>query len=131
MTRAAPIPETVTVRVAFHVIKRGGRKQIVPPPDAPATRPRIDSALIKALARGFRWKRMLESGHFTTIGDLASKEGIAPSYMTRVMRLTLLAPEIVEAIVDGRQGPEVTLAKLLEPFPAEWDQQPWLLVDLR
>jgi hypothetical protein len=123
MTRAAPIHETVTVRVAFRVIKRGGRKQIVPPPNAPATRPRIDSALIKALARGFRWKRMLESGHFTTIGDLASKEGIAPSYMTRVMRLTLLAPEIVEAIVDGRQGPEVTLAKLLEPFPAEWDQQ--------
>jgi hypothetical protein len=120
MTRAAPIPETVTVRVAFHVIKRGGRKQIVPPPDAPATRPRIDSALIKALARGFRWKRMLDSGEFATISELAEHEKIALSYMTRVLRLTLLAPELVEAILDGHLRAEVTLAKLLEPLPSCW-----------
>jgi hypothetical protein len=66
---------------------------------------------------------MLESGEFATIGDLAKREGIAPSYMTRVMRMTLLAPEIVEAIVDARQRPEVTLATLLEPFPVEWEGQ--------
>jgi hypothetical protein len=120
MTRAATIPETVTVRVAFRVIKRGGRKQIVPPPDAPATRPRIDSALIKALARGVRWKRTLDSGEFATISELAEHEKIALSYMTRVLRLTLLAPDIVEAILDGRLAAEVTLAKLLQPLPLEW-----------
>ena len=65
---------------------------------------------------------MLESGHFATIGDLASKEGIAPSYVTRVMRMTLLAPEIIEAIVEGRQGPELTLAGLLEPGPDDWNK---------
>jgi hypothetical protein len=66
---------------------------------------------------------MLEAGEFATIAELAKREGIAPSYMTRVMRMTLLAPEIVEAIVEGRQRPEVTLATLLEPFPVEWEGQ--------
>ena len=66
---------------------------------------------------------MLESGEFTTIAELAEYEGIAPSYMTRVLRLTLLAPDLVKAILDGKQGPEVTLAKALEPFPVEWAKQ--------
>jgi hypothetical protein len=79
--------------------------------------------LVKALARAFRWKRMLDSGEFTTIAELAAHEGIAPSYMTRVLRLTLLAPDIVEAILDGKQGPEVTLSRALEPFPLIWQHQ--------
>jgi DNA-binding IscR family transcriptional regulator len=66
---------------------------------------------------------MLESGEFATIAELAEREGIAPSYMTRVLRLTLLAPAIVEAILEGKQGPEVRLARLLEPFPLEWAVQ--------
>jgi DNA-binding IscR family transcriptional regulator len=66
---------------------------------------------------------MLESGEFATVAELAEREGIAPSYMTRVLRLTLTAPDIVEAIVDGRQGREVTLARVLEPFPVEWRWQ--------
>ena len=66
---------------------------------------------------------MLEAGEFATIGELAEREGIAPSYMTRVLRLTLLAPDIVEAILDGKQGPEVTLARMLKPFPFEWSKQ--------
>ena len=66
---------------------------------------------------------MLESGEFATIAELAEREGIAPSYMTRVLRLTLLAPDIVEAILDGKQGPEVTLARVLEPFPVGWSEQ--------
>ena len=66
---------------------------------------------------------MLESGKYTTMAKLAEREGIAPSYMTRVLRLILLAPDIIEAILDGRQGPEITLAQLLEPFPASWAEQ--------
>ena len=86
-----------------------------------ATQPRrADGTLVKALARAFRWKRMLESGEFATIAELAEREGIAPSYMTRVLRLTLLAPDIVEAILDGKQGQEVTLARVLEPLPTGW-----------
>ena len=127
MTRAVPIPDIVTLHVPFRVVKRGGRKEMQLPDGAAQPR-RTDSTLVKALARAFRWKRMLESGEFTTIAELAEREGIAPSYMTRVLRLTLLAPEIVEAILDGKQGPEVTLARVLEPFPVVWsDQRAYLL----
>lgn len=122
MTRATPIPETVTLHVPFRVIKRGGRKEMQLPPAAPAQR-KVDNTMIKALGRAFRWKRMLEIGDFATINDLADRDGIAPSYMTRVLRLTLLAPDIIEAILDGRAGKEVTMARLLEPFPVEWSDQ--------
>lgn len=122
MTRGTPITETVTLHVPFRVVKRGGRKEMQLPDGATQPR-RIDSTLVKALARAFRWKRMLESGEFATIAELAEREGISPSYMTRVLRLTLLAPEIVEGILDGRQGPEVTLEQRMQPFSVEWDQQ--------
>ena len=126
MTRGTPIPDTVTLHVPFRVVKRGGRKEMQLPEGAAQPRG-TDSTLVKALARAFRWKRMLESGEFTTIAELAEREGIASSYMTRVLRLTLLAPDIVEAIIDGKQGPEVTLARVLEPFPVVWEEQhQWL-----
>ncbi|MBC7152884.1 MAG: hypothetical protein H5U22_26295 [Rhizobium sp.] len=122
MTSSAPIPDTVTLHVPFRVVKRGGRKEMQLPEGAAQPR-RADSTLVKALARAFRWKRMLESGEFATIAELAEREGIAPSYMTRVLRLTLLAPDIIEDILDGKQGPEVTLAQVLEPFPLTWHHQ--------
>ncbi len=122
MTSGAPTPETVTLHVPFRVVKRGGRKEMQLPDGTTKSR-RTDNTLVKALARAFRWKRMLESGEFATIAELAEREGIAPSYMTRILRLTLLAPDIVEAILDAKQGPEVTLAQMLEPFPSEWSSQ--------
>lgn len=122
MTRATPMPDVITIQVPFRVVKRGGRKEMRLP-DGTAQPSRTDNTLVKALARAFRWKRMLGSGEFATIAELAEREGIAPSYMTRVLRLTLLAPDIVEVILDGRQGPEVTLARVLEPFPSEWPEQ--------
>jgi hypothetical protein len=66
---------------------------------------------------------MLESGAFPTIAELAVSEGIAPSYVTCVVRLTLLSPERVEAILDGHEKSEMSLAELLEPFPVEWSFQ--------
>lgn len=122
MTRAKAVPETITVRIPFRLVKRGGRKEMHLP-DAASGQRKMDNTLVKALARAFRWKRMLESGEFTTMAELAEDEGIAPSYMTRVLRLTLLAPDIVEAILGGRQGPETTLARLLEPISANWEVQ--------
>jgi hypothetical protein len=122
MTRAVSMPDTVTLHVPFRIVKRGGRKEMQLPEGAAQSR-RTDNTLVKALARAFRWKRMLESGEFATIAELAQHEGIAPSYMTRVLRLTLLAPDLVEAILDGKQGPEVTLANAMEPFPTTWSEQ--------
>lgn len=122
MTHAKAVPETVTVHIPFRLVKRGGRKEMQTPDGASSQR-KMDNTLFKALARAFRWKRMLESGEFTTMSELAEHEGIAPSYMTRVLRLTLLAPDIVEAILDGTRGPEVTLVRVLEPFPVDWAEQ--------
>jgi len=122
MTRAAPIPNTVTLHVPFRIVKRGGRMEMQLPKGAEHPR-RTDSTLVKALARAFRWKRMLESGQFATIGELAERDGIAKPYLSRVLRMTLLAPDIIEAILDGRQGAEVTLARVLEPFPVAWYEQ--------
>jgi hypothetical protein len=122
MTRINQMPDTITVHVPFRFVKRGGRKKILLP-EGTMQKQMADNTLIKALARAFRWKQMLETGNFVTIAELAKQEGIAPSYMTRVVRLTLLAPDIVEAILDGRQGPKVTLAKMFEPFPHEWSRQ--------
>lgn len=122
MTRGTPIPETVTLHVPLRIVKRGGRKEIQLPKCAAQPR-RTDNTLVKALARAFRWKRMLESGEFATIGELAEREAIASSYMTRVLRLTLLASDIVDAILDGTHEPKVTLARLMEGFPEEWDVQ--------
>ena len=67
---------------------------------------------------------MLETGEFATIAELAESEGIAPSYMTRIMRLTLLSPDLVEAMLTGRQSSELSLKQLLEPFPVAWGEQP-------
>jgi hypothetical protein len=84
---------------------------------------RQDITLIKAVARAFRWRRMLESGRFATINELAAAEKINASYLSRVLRLTLLAPDIVEAILDGRQPEGMTLPRLMRPFPVEWEKQ--------
>lgn len=121
MSRAASLPETLSIHVPFRVVKRGGRKEMRLPEGA--TSQRTDNVLIKALARAFRWKRLLDDGAFATIGDLARHEKMAHSYMTRVLRLTLLAPDIVEAIMDGKQRSDLKLARLLEPFPADWEEQ--------
>ncbi len=122
MTRGAPIPETVTLHVPFRVVKRGGRKEMQMPEGATQPR-RTDNTLVKALARAFRWKRMLESGEYVSISELAEREGIAFTYMARLMRLSLLAPEIVDAIMEGRQPATITLAKLMDPFPLDWNEQ--------
>ena len=122
MNRATPIPETVTLCVSFRIVKRGGRNELQLPNGVLQER-ETDNTQVKALARAFRWKGMLESGEFTTIAELAARESSAPSSMTHVLRFTLLAPDIVKAILEGRNEPEVTLARVLEPFPADLNWQ--------
>ena len=118
--------QTVTVTVPFAIRKRGGRTLVVTPDgvtSAPAPRTRVDSALLKALARGFRWRKLLETGHFATIEEIAEAENINASYVSRLLRMTLLAPEIVEVILAGRQPEGLTMARAMKPFPAEWKCQ--------
>lgn len=114
--------QTLTVVIPLRVKPRGGRKAMVTPGVLALDR-RQDVTLIKAVARAFRWRRLLETGRFTTINELAATEKINSSYVSRVLRLTLLAPDIVEAILDGRQREGVTLPALMQPFPVDWEGQ--------
>jgi hypothetical protein len=116
--------ETLVVRIPMRFQRRGGRKRIVAPDGSeltPTSKPQPDGTLVKALARAWRWQRMLESGEYQTLADLAAAERIGRSYACRLLRLTLLAPDIVDRILDGR--PTAGLAQLLKPFPVEWEMQ--------
>ena len=118
--------DTLTIHVPMTFKKRGGRKVIVLPDGThggPLPKATIDNTMIKAIARAFRWRRLLENGTYASIDDIARGEKIAASFVGRIVRLTLLAPDIVEAILEGRQPAAVTLKKLMEPFPVEWEQQ--------
>jgi hypothetical protein len=116
---------TLTVRVPLALCKHGGRKLVVTPEGATWAPPRarIDSTITKALARAFRWRKLLETGVHATVAEIAAAEGVNPTYVGRILRLTLLAPDIVEAILDGRQPVNLQLADLLKGFPVEWERQ--------
>jgi hypothetical protein len=88
---------------------------------APA-KPRPDETLIRALARVHRWKRLLEEGKYRSAGELAEAEGVTRSFVNRLLRLTLLAPDIVEAILEGRQPKGVQLEELTDAMPSEWEK---------
>ena len=106
--------------------KRGGRKVIVLPDGTqgnPAPRASIDNTMVKALARAFRWQALLENGIFGCLDEIGKAERIAPSFVSRVIRLALLAPDIVDAILDGRRPAHLTLRDLMGPFPVRWDRQ--------
>jgi hypothetical protein len=111
--------QMLTIRIPLQVRKRGGRKTMIAP-DVLAMPARVDVALVKALARAFRWRRMLEDGSYSTIKELAAAEKINASYLCRVLRLTLLSPAIVEAILDGRQPEGMTLPGLMAGVEVEW-----------
>jgi hypothetical protein len=117
---------TITVRLPISLRHQGGRKQVVTPagatPWVPA-RTRVDSTLVKAIVRAHRWRDMLESGDYATVRDLAKAEAINESYLGRVLRLTLLAPTLIEAILEGRQPANLELDDLFQQFPVEWDKQ--------
>jgi hypothetical protein len=123
---------SVTVVVPMTIRRRGGRKRITGPDGVPVQagqdRPGVeatsgDPALVKALARAFRWRRMLEEGRYGSIRELATAEGVDRAYVGRVLNLTLLAPEVVEAILEGRNADEARLRTLLDQLPNVWAEQ--------
>jgi len=118
---------SVVVRVPISIRRRGGRKLVLAPDGAevtaaPITR-HVDSAMVKAIARAFRWRDMLESGEHATIREIAAAERINETYVGRLLRLTLLAPDIVEAILNGRQSSHLQLDGLMKVFPVQWQAQ--------
>ena len=116
---------TAVVSISVSFLQRGGRKQILSPPGAApwSPAPRVDSALVKAVVRAHRWRHMLESGEYSSSAELAKAEKVNDSYVSRILRLTLIAPDIIEAILAGRQASTLQLDDLLKPLPAAWEGQ--------
>jgi hypothetical protein len=117
---------TMTVHIPITLRHQGGRKQVVTPPGATPWIPtpsRVDNTIVKAIVRAHRWRDMLESGRYHTVRDLAKAEAINESYLGRILRLTLLSPTIIEAILEGQQPFTLELDYLLKQFPIEWDKQ--------
>jgi hypothetical protein len=112
--------ETLTIRIPIRLQRRGGRKLIMSPEGAalPAPKPRRDETLIKALVRAHRWRRRIENGKANSITDLAEQQNVTVAYVCRLLPLTCLAPDIVEAILDGRQPKGLRLAEMLGNGPA-------------
>ena len=124
--RLSPNGRTLTIQVPMAFKTRGGRKLVISPDGIPSwaePRTRIDNTMVKALARAFRWRKLLESNVYSTVEEIAAAEKINTSYVSRILRMTLLAPEIIEMIVDGRQPADLTLAKLTKPFSVVWKEQ--------
>ena len=125
-TRLSPDGRILTIHVPMRFRKHGGRKVIIAPEDTanwPPKRSNRDQTLIRALARAHRWRKMLETGEYATITDMAKAEKTGVSYFSRVLRLTLLAPDIKIIILDGKQPEGLKLADLMNPFPLEWERQ--------
>lgn len=117
---------TMVVSIPFSLQRSGGRKRVVTPANVEVWgpgKPQVDNTLIKAVVRAHRWRNMLESNMFSTVRELAKAEKINESYLSRVLRLTLLSPTITEAILNGLQPEGLELAQLFKSIPAQWDKQ--------
>jgi hypothetical protein len=117
---------TLVVRIPMRFQRRGGRKRIVAPDGSaivPSSKPQPDGTLLKALARAWRWQRMLDQGVYTTVSEIGDAENISKSYVSRILRLALLAPDLVEAILAGQTDQSLMLERLERPLPASWEEQ--------
>ena len=117
---------TITVHIPMTMRHQGGRKQVVTPAGATPwipIPPRVNNTLVKAIVRAHRWRDKLETGNYATVRDLAKAEAIDEVYLGRILRLTLLSPTLIEAILEGRQPATLELDDLLRQFPVEWDRQ--------
>lgn len=124
MTSRTSVSETTHIPMTFR--SRGGKTVIVLPDGSRGVvrqEATIDNTMVKVIARGFRWQRLLVNETYGTIEDLAAAENINPSYVSRVLRLALLSPKVVHAILDGKQPAWLTMKELLKPSPAEWPEQ--------
>jgi hypothetical protein len=120
---------TLDVRVPVHVSKQGGRKVVLTPEgEGPRTnRRRGNDALVRALARAFRWRTLIETGVYSTIAELSAGEKVSPSYVSRLLTLTLLAPALVEHFLDQRQFGPIAMHRFGRPLPLDWEAQRQIL----
>ena len=115
------------IHIPMRIRRMQGRKMILAPraldddiSDSPA---KTQTAVVQALGRAFSWAQAIESGKFHSITDLARSLDVDNSYVVRILKLTTLAPDIIEAILNGKEPSGLSLAQLTRTFPMDWDQQ--------
>ncbi|MCX6344960.1 MAG: hypothetical protein NT018_07780 [Armatimonadetes bacterium] len=124
-------PNGSRIHIPMNLKKRSGRKQIIVPDLHGCSNPESKSnaavnyrdAMVIAIARGFRWKKLLDDGKYQSISHMAGTLGVAAPYMSMIIRLTLLAPDIIKAIVDGREPDGLSIERLRKPMPLLWEEQ--------
>ncbi|WP_375454033.1 hypothetical protein, partial [uncultured Methylobacterium sp.] len=126
--RSMSAPDVVTVRVPFRTVRRGGRKIIVLPecamgPQTRPTEPEVDAVLLRAIVRAWRWRRDIEEGRAHSIIEIAERERLTDSFVVRVLALTTLAPDILQAVLDGRLPQGLTLEKVIGSVSLSWSEQ--------
>jgi hypothetical protein len=117
---------TLVVRIPMRFRRPGGRKRIVAPDGSaivPSSKRQPDGTLVKALARAWRWQRMFDDAVYSSVTEISEAEGINKSYVSRILRLALLAPDIVEIILEGRSDQALMLERLERPLPPNWRDQ--------
>lgn len=124
-TGARPEVDIVTIHIPMRFERRGGRKLIIAPNGSASVPAKFDrdETMIRALVKAHRWRRRIESGKAKSITDLAAQEDVTDAYVCRLLPLTCLAPDIVEAILDGRQPRGLKLANILGNLPIAWETQ--------
>ena len=115
------------IHIPMHIRRMRGRKMIFAPqaldgdvPDGPSE---VQAAVVRALGRAFSWSEAIESGEFHSISDLARNLDVDNSYVVRILKLTTLAPDIIEAILHGEEPSGLSLAQLIRTFPMDWERQ--------
>lgn len=115
------------IHIPMHIRRMQGRKMIFAPqafdgevPDGPLE---VQAALVQALGRAFAWLESIESGEYRSVSELARDLNVDTSYVARTLKLATLAPDIIEAILNGEEPSGLSLARLIRTFPMDWQQQ--------
>ena len=131
MTAQPTLTLTETGNLRIHIPMRirrmRGRKMIFAPQalegGVPDSSSEVQGAVVQALGRAFSWSEAIENGEFSSVAELARHLDIDNSYVARILKLTTLAPDIIEAILNGEEPSGLSLARLIRTFPLGWEQQ--------
>lgn len=115
---------TIRVVIPLTIRKRNGRPKILPPDEVTVRDGRSqDPHVLRAIARAWNWRRQLESGAASTIQDIAAAEKVSDRFVSRMMRLAYLSPEVIEHLVIRRVPPALSLNDLVSVADRPWAEQ--------
>ena len=122
--------DTTRVFIPLAFKQKNGRPRIMAPDLEPHFQARVqDPHILRALGRAWAWRRKLESGEAATIHDIAKAEGVTDRFVSRMMRLAYLSPDVLERLLLWRDQPSVTIAQMIEATYLPWSEQMSVVFD--